>query len=115
MRSRWDRDAAVERVSALTRAAVAGSIALSVAFTALVAWAHPGRAKSRTGASGTATAPVSPSSPTSTSNRSEDAPVALPTSTAAPNVGAPETVPPSTYTPQPYVGGGGGAIVSGQT
>ena len=118
MRADWERDAAVERVSVLTRAAVAGSIALSVAFTALVAWAHPGRAKSATATTRVrATPPASSPRTTSTSNRSDDSPATItsPTSAAAPTTLAPDTVPPAAYTPQPYVGGGGGGIVSGQT
>ena len=76
MRAGWERDAGVQRVSILTRAAVAGSVALSVAFTAVVAWTQPGRAKSATATSGYA----------NTSRRgqrrrkpSDDAPTTLPT------------------------------------
>jgi hypothetical protein len=112
----------LERVSVLTRATVAGSIALSIVFTTLVAWAHPGRAKSATGSSANATVRVSPPSsapPASTSpaNASDDAPATVPASTAAPYAVPATTVPPSAYAPQPYVGagGGGGGIVSGQT
>jgi hypothetical protein len=115
MRAAWERDAAVERVSFLTRIAVAGSIALSLAFTALVAWAHPGRAKSATGTASIRSTPVSSPPTTSASNGSDDAPATLPSSTAAPTTVAPVTVPQSAYTPQPYVGNGGGGIVSGQT
>jgi hypothetical protein len=102
-------------VSILTRVAVAGSIVLSLAFTALVAWAHPGRAKSTSGVPRHAPEPVSTVPATSRARTSDDAPVTVPASTTVPTTSPADTVPPSVYTPQPYYGSSGGGIVSGQT
>ena len=112
MRAGWERDAAVSRVSTLTRAAVAGSVALSVAFTAVVAWAQPGRTKAAAGRPGGA-APVTPRA-AAASGGSDETQATLAPDSGASNTVSSNTVPPA-YTPQPYAGSGGGGIVSGQS
>jgi len=115
------RDAGLRRVSIVTRTVVAASVAAAAGFTAVAAWAQPGRAKTvdpnRTLGAGSATPATTP--PTSgfggspaTGSPSGTVPVTTPT-TLAPvgNYGAntgdtlapPDTVPDPGYSYSPPV------------
>jgi hypothetical protein len=84
------RDAGLRRVSVVTRVAVVGSVAAAGIFTAMAAWAQPGRTKTaRTNGAGHPTTRVT-----------------VP-STGAPPVSTPATTPPTSAPGDASVGSDG--------
>jgi len=114
------RDAGLRRVSFLTRVVVVGSVTAAGAFTALAAWAQPGRNRVLTRSSRqplSATLPSSGAAPIVTPTSSNPAAVAPEDDGGDAN--SPTTLAPPTTLPDPgYANGGyanGGYANSGAT
>jgi hypothetical protein len=112
------RDAGLRRVSVVTRVAVVGSVAAAGIFTAMAAWAQPGRTKqvrtNRAGA-GAPTRPVTVPSPGAPAVSTPATTPATTPSTAAPgdgSAGGDSLSPPATL-PDPGYQSSGPAVVSG--
>lgn len=117
------RDAGLRRISAVTRVAVIGSVAAAGAFTAIAAWAQPGRSKTvvRTGtaAAGSGLGPQSAATTAPTTSLGSVTPLTDPPTTVAPssNGGYSDgySLSPPTTLPDPGYGYqySGPAVVSG--
>jgi hypothetical protein len=113
-RARRARDAGLRRVSVVTKVVVVGSVAAAGLFTAMAAWAQPGRSKTvRTNGAG-AGIPTRPVPLPSAGAPPVSTPATTPP-TAAPgdaSAGGDSLSPPAT-SPDPGYQSGGPAVVSG--
>ena len=98
MRNAFDRDRAVRRVQVLTRGAVAGSVALSAGFAALIAIAQPAKARAASAPTRSSAAGARRSTTARRSSRAISPTVTAPVVTA-PAVISPGAAPPVTDPP----------------
>jgi hypothetical protein len=107
------RDAGLRRVSVVTRVVVVGSVSAAGLFSALAAWAQPGRAKTVSTNGAGIGAPATP-----VTVPASNAPVSTPATsppTAAPDDGAEggDSLSPPAAPPDPGYQSSGPAVVSG--